>query len=57
MRNFLLMTILFVFAACNQKLKHKVGLSTTGPDEYKVQRANPLEVPPHFELKEPTNNN
>ena len=54
MRNIvLLLTCLFALAGCNQKLKEKIGLSTTGPDEYKVQRGKSLEVPPHYTLPTP----
>lgn len=46
----IILLALFMVAGCSKKMKHKVGLVTTGPDEYKVQKNKPLEVPPHFDL-------
>ncbi|MFY9589701.1 DUF3035 domain-containing protein [Rickettsia endosymbiont of Halotydeus destructor] len=50
---FLLFTILVVTSACNKKLKETVGISTSGPNEYQVQRSKMLEVPPHYDLPAP----
>ena len=50
---FLLITILVITAACSKKLKETVGISTTGPNEYQVQRTKGLEIPPHYYLPEP----
>lgn len=46
----IILLALFMIVGCSKKMKHKVGLTTTGPDEYKVQKNKPLEVPPHFDL-------
>lgn len=51
---FLLFTVLIITAACNKKLKETVGISTAGPNEYRVQRTKALEVPPHYYLPEPS---
>jgi len=53
---FLLFTVLLITSACNKKLKETVGISTAGPNEYQVQRSKALEVPPHYYLPVPTNN-
>ncbi|RYE06369.1 MAG: DUF3035 domain-containing protein [Rickettsiaceae bacterium] len=49
--------VLIIFSimttSCSKKVQQKIGIVTTGPDEYKVQRAKPLEVPPHYELPQP----
>ena len=55
MRNIFLASFLLSIIACNTKFKEKVGLSTTGPDEYQTQKAKSLEIPPHYELNAPTN--
>ena len=52
---FVLITLIFT-AGCSSKMKQKVGLVTTGPNEYKVQKNKPLEVPPHYHLPEPGEN-
>ncbi len=49
----LVIIALFTLSACSKKMKQKIGLSTTGPNEYLVERQKPLEVPPHFDLPEP----
>ncbi len=51
---FLLLTVLISASACNKKLKETVGISTPGPNEYEVQRAKMLEVPPHYDLPTPS---
>ncbi|MES2214965.1 MAG: DUF3035 domain-containing protein [Pseudomonadota bacterium] len=43
-----------VITGCSSKFKQKVGLTTLVPDENQVQQHKPLEVPPHYELKAPT---
>lgn len=54
MRNIgIIILTLFIATGCSKKMKQKVGLTTTGPNEYKVQRNQPLEVPPHYHLPEP----
>lgn len=50
---FLLFTILIITSACNKKFKETVGISTSGPNEYQVQRSKMLEVPPHYDLPLP----
>ncbi|CEO17385.1 hypothetical protein RMONA_05035 [Rickettsia monacensis] len=52
---FLLFTVLLITSACSKKLKETVGISTAGPNEYQVQRAKALEVPPHYYLPDPGN--
>ncbi|WP_218461003.1 DUF3035 domain-containing protein [Rickettsia sp. TH2014] len=52
---FLLVTVLLITSACSKKLKETVGISTAGPNEYQVQRAKALEVPPHYYLPDPGN--
>jgi hypothetical protein len=49
-RYFLLFTSLLVLSACDNKVKETIGVVSTGPNEYRVQRNKPLEVPPHFYL-------
>lgn len=44
---------LIMITSCT-KMKEKVGITTTGPDEYKVQRGKALEIPPHYDLPVPT---
>lgn len=53
MRIFIIIFTLFFVAGCSNKLKQKIGLVTTGPNEYKVQKNKPLETPPHYDLPEP----
>jgi len=43
-------------ASCSNKVKSTLGLTTSGPDEYSVGTNKPLEMPPHFTLKEIMNN-
>ncbi|MCZ6901771.1 MAG: DUF3035 domain-containing protein [Rickettsia endosymbiont of Ixodes persulcatus] len=52
---FLLFTVLLITSACSKKLKETLGISTAGPNEYQVQRAKALEVPPHYYLPDPGN--
>ncbi len=49
----LIITSLLVFSGCSNKMKQKIGLATTGPNEYAVERQKPLEVPPHYDLPAP----
>ena len=48
-----IISLLIVTAGCSNKVKEKMGLTTTAPDEFQVKRYKPLEVPPHYELNEP----
>lgn len=48
---YIMMTAL-VLVSC-QKIQNKMGLTTTAPDEYQVQRGKALEVPPHYDLPDP----
>ncbi len=41
-------------SGCSTKFKQKVGIVTTGPNEYKVQTNKPLDVPPHYDLPIPS---
>ena len=50
---FLLFAILAITSSCNRKIKETIGIVTTGPNEYKVQRNKPLEVPPNYDLPAP----
>jgi hypothetical protein len=43
-----------ILAGCSAKNKEKLGLVTTGPNEYAVKTNKPLDVPPHYELPAPT---
>ncbi len=47
-----LISLLALTTSCG-KMKDKLGLTTTGPDEYKTQRTKTLEVPPHYDLPAP----
>lgn len=52
-RALLLVATLILTCSCSNKMKHAVGIVTPGPDEYKVQKNKPLDVPPHYELPAP----
>lgn len=47
-----ILSITLMLSAC-QSMKNKIGLTTTGPDEYQVQRGTTLETPPHYDLPDP----
>ncbi len=47
-----LFVVSIISSACSQKMKHKVGLTTSGPNEFEVSKNKLLEMPPHFELDE-----
>ena len=47
-----ILSITLMLSAC-QSMKNKMGLTTTGPDEYQVQRSKTLETPPHYDLPDP----
>lgn len=49
-----IISLLIVAAGCSHKVKEKIGLTTTAPNEFQVKRYKPLEVPPHYDLNEPT---
>jgi hypothetical protein len=53
MRIILLFITLVITSACSKSLKEKIGITTSGPNEYKVQRNKSLEVPPHYDLPPP----
>lgn len=53
MRTILLLCVLVLVSGCNKKFKETMGIATAGPDEYQVQRAKTLEVPPHYDLPVP----
>lgn len=44
---------LVLLSACNSKVKKTLGLTTSPPDEFQVKSSKPLEVPPHYNLREP----
>ncbi len=48
MRWFYILCIALVLTSCSKKFKEKVGLTTTGPDEYQVQKNKSLETPPQY---------
>lgn len=52
-KSILLVTVLLVTCSCSNRVKHAVGIVTPGPDEYKVQKNRPLDMPPHYELPQP----
>jgi len=52
-QTFLIIFSLLALSACSNSVKQKMGLTRTAPDEYQVDRGQHLEVPPHYELKEP----
>ena len=47
---------LFVLISCNKNFKERIGIVTTGPNEYEVTRNKGLEVPPSYDLPIPVNN-
>jgi len=49
-----ILAITIALCACSPKTKKMIGLTTSGPDEYQVQKQKPLFVPPHYELPTPT---
>jgi len=48
-----LLSVVLITGACSNRIKQVVGVTTPGPDEYKVQKNKSLEVPPHYDLPEP----
>jgi predicted small lipoprotein YifL len=48
--------ILFTVTGCSNKTKKTLGLVETMPDEYQVQRSQPLIVPPHYKTKKVESN-
>jgi hypothetical protein len=47
---FLLVITMLAVSACSKKVKETIGISTAGPNEYRVTRNKSLEVPPHYDL-------
>ena len=45
--------ILTMLSGCSNKAKQSLGLVTTAPNEYQVQRSKSLEIPPHYDLQKP----
>lgn len=43
-----------ILSGCSAKMKEKIGMVTSGPNEYQVQTNKPLDVPPHYNLPAPT---
>ena len=48
-----LIVAIVMLSGCSQKFKKKVGVITSGPDEYQISTQKPLEVPPHYNLPAP----
>lgn len=48
--------IMLVLSSCSKRVKETIGIVTTGPDEYQVQRNKSIEVPPHYDLPKPHTN-
>jgi hypothetical protein len=48
-----IVAITILLCSCSQKTKKMVGLTSSGPDEYQVQKQKPLFVPPHYDLPPP----
>lgn len=44
---------ILILSGCSAKTKEKLGMTTTGPNEYAVKTNKPLDVPPHYELPAP----
>jgi hypothetical protein len=44
----LLLLLSITLGACSKKAQIGYGITETLPDEYKVQKVAPLEVPPHY---------
>ncbi len=42
-----------LLSGCSTKMKQKLGIVTTGPNEYVVEKQQPLEIPPHYDLPAP----
>lgn len=40
-------------SGCSNKIKQKLGVVTTGPNEYAVEKGKSLEIPPHYDLLPP----
>lgn len=47
---YLLFTILLILPACSKKVQEKIGIVSSGPNEYLVKRNKTLEMPPHYDL-------
>ncbi|PCJ29411.1 MAG: hypothetical protein COA94_01415 [Rickettsiales bacterium] len=48
---------LILLASCSNKAKNSLGITETLPDEYQVTRNKSLEIPPHYHLNAPVNDN
>jgi len=46
--------LLVTMTACNNKMKHKIGIIENMPDENLVTKVKPLIMPPHYNLPEAT---
>jgi uncharacterized lipoprotein len=53
----LLILTIFSLAGCSKNFKKTVGLTENLPDEYQAVKNQPLEVPPHYQIKKPMNTN
>lgn len=49
----LLLLTSVALCGCSDKIKRKVGMVSAGPNEYAVDKYQPLEIPPHYDLPEP----
>lgn len=52
-----IIAIMLIISGCSSKIKQKLGVVTTGPNEYVVEKQHPLEIPPHYDLPEPNSKN
>jgi hypothetical protein len=53
MKNIAIILSILALAGCTNKFKQKVGITTTGPNEYRVEKNKSLDFPPHYELPAP----
>lgn len=44
---------MLLISGCSQKVKQKLGITTTGPNEYAVEKQRALEIPPQYDLPAP----
>lgn len=48
-----ILAAILLLCGCSTKIKQKLGIVTTGPNEYAVEKQQPLEIPPHYDLPAP----
>ena len=54
MKKISLIAVCMMLAACSGDSKENLGLDTSAPDEFAVERKPKLDVPPDFKLRPPT---